>query len=97
MSIKYNGIKVFILIICIGLNSKFSFAQTLIYQDIITGSSTGGGFSLGLNSFNSANCIISLKVDSNSFIKKAFLICNRYENSDTLTIKLNQYYFESNN
>jgi hypothetical protein len=61
-------------------------AQNIFYQDLFYGGVTGAGYSPGLST-NSG--YFSVYIEPNSMVRKAFLICQRYQNPPPCDITLN--------
>ncbi|MBW6484457.1 MAG: hypothetical protein K0B10_15550 [Vicingaceae bacterium] len=88
-----NSFKIYSILIFILIN-KIIYAQLLFYQDVFYGGSTGGGFSTGLGT---GSGIINLYIEPNSTIKKAFLICQRFQNPPPAQITINGLPYIINN
>jgi hypothetical protein len=63
-----------------------TFSQTVFYQDVFYGGVTGGGFSTGLGAGSGT---INLHIEPGSAIRKAFLICQRFQNPPPAYITVN--------
>jgi gliding motility-associated-like protein len=77
--------------------SIVSYSQQLFYQDVFYGGVTGGGFSSGVGDGASGQIIVN--IDPTSTIKKAYLFCNRYGDTQPVNVTLNSnsYNFNSSN
>lgn len=74
------------LLLVIFLSFHHSYAQLVFFQDVFYGGITGGGFSTGLGSGSGT---LNLHIESGSTIRKAFLICQRFQNPPPVYININ--------
>lgn len=80
------NIKRYILFLFTILSFLCSFSQNVFYQDVFYGGVTGGGFSTGVGAGSGT---INLHIEPGSTIRKAFLICQRFQNPSPTYITIN--------
>ncbi|MDT8413698.1 MAG: hypothetical protein RQ875_14640, partial [Vicingaceae bacterium] len=85
------------IILILALLPYFGYSQQIFYQDVFYGGVTGGGFSSGVGDGASGQIVVN--IDPASIIRKAYLLCNRYQNAQPVDVTLNSntYNFNSSN